>query len=94
MNRPGFLESQEEMIMTLLRFYLPGIVLILTAILILAFPEILVAMLSGVIIITGCMALAIGHSIRKSEVKLNKMDRQFQSAGWHRYCYLRSNRII
>jgi len=82
------------MIMTLLRFYLPGIVLISAAVLILAFPEILVAMVSALIIITGCIALAVGHGIRKSEIKLNKMDQQFQTSGWHRYCFLKSNRII
>jgi hypothetical protein len=82
------------MIMTLLRFYVPGIVLILMAVLILIIPEILVAMVSALIMITGCMALAAGHSFRTSEIKLNKMDQQFQTSGWHRYCFLRSNRII
>ncbi len=80
--------------MTLLRFYLPGIVLILTAALILAVPEILVVMLSALIMIAGCMALVVGHNIRKSEIKLNKMDQQFQTSGWQRYCYVKSDRNI
>jgi multisubunit Na+/H+ antiporter MnhG subunit len=80
--------------MTLLRFYFPGIALILAAVFILAFPGILVAMVSALILITGFFALAIGHAIRKSEVKLNKMDETSQSSGWHRYCFLKSDRII
>ena len=80
--------------MTLLRFYFPGIVLILTAVLILAVPEILVAMVSALILIMGFIALVVGHGIRKSEIKLNKMGETFQSSGWHRYCFLKSDRII
>ena len=49
------------------RYYLPGFILILIAIIIVAVPEILIAFLSTLIIITGIGALYIGHMIRKSE---------------------------
>jgi uncharacterized membrane protein len=81
------------MIMKLIRFYLPGILLILTAVLIMAVPEILVAMVSALILIAGFFALAVGHGIRKSEMELNKMDERFRTSGWHRYCFFRSDGI-
>ncbi|MEJ2170295.1 MAG: hypothetical protein P8X90_32745 [Desulfobacterales bacterium] len=78
--------------MTFLRFYLPGIVLISAAVLILTFPEILVALVSALIMITGIIALVIGHGIRKSEIKLNMTDDRYQTSGWHRYCFLKLDR--
>ena len=55
--------------MTNLRYYLPGIILILIAILIVAVPEILVAFVASVIIMAGIGALYTGHRIKKSEIK-------------------------
>jgi uncharacterized membrane protein len=75
------------MIMKRFRPYLPGIVLILAAILIMAVPEILVAMVSTLIMIMGVIALVVGHGIRKSEIKINTMDEPFRTSGWHRYCF-------
>ena len=80
--------------MKLLRFYLPGILLIFAAVLIVAVPEILVAMISTLIMIMGVIALIVGHGIRKSEIKLNTMDEPFQTSGWHRYCFFKSNRLM
>ena len=51
------------------RYYLPGIILILAAILIVAVPEILVAFIASIIIMAGIGALYIGHRIRKSEIE-------------------------
>ena len=49
------------------RSYLPGIILILVAILIVAVPEIPVALIASIIITAGIGALYLGHRIRKSE---------------------------
>ena len=51
-----------------IRYYFPGIVLILIAILIVVVPEILVAIVAALIIMAGIGALFIGHKIRKSEI--------------------------
>ena len=51
------------------RYYMPGIILILIAILIVAVPEILVAFVASIIIMAGIGALYIGHRIRKSEME-------------------------
>jgi hypothetical protein len=77
-----------------LRFYLPGTLLILTAVFIMAFPVILAAMASALILIAGFFALAVGHGIQQSETKLNKMDERFRTSGWHRYCSFRSNQMM
>ena len=44
-----------------LKYYLPGILLILGAFVIVAFPEILVAMVAATIIFAGLGALYLGH---------------------------------
>ena len=51
-----------------IRYYLPGIILILVAIMIVAVPEILVAFVASLIIMAGIGALYIGHKMRKSEI--------------------------
>jgi hypothetical protein len=86
--------GQEVVIMKLFRFYLPGILLIFAAVLIMVVPEILVAMVSTLIMITGVIALVVGHGIRKSEITVNTIDEPFQTSGWHRYCFFRSNRMM
>jgi len=55
-----------------LKYYTPGILLILIAIMIVAFPEILVALVAAAIIMAGVGALAVGHMIRKSEMGFGK----------------------
>jgi len=56
--------------MNTIRYYLPGIILILIAILIIAVPEILIAFIASIIILAGIGALYVGHKIRKSEIEL------------------------
>ena len=51
--------------MTEIKYYFPGLTLIALAIIIVAFPEVLVAMIAATIIFAGAIALYIGHMIRK-----------------------------
>ena len=54
--------------MNTLRYYMPGIILILIAIMVVAVPEILVAFMASILVIAGIGALFIGHKIRKSQI--------------------------
>ncbi|MFP4039104.1 MAG: hypothetical protein ACLFS7_01070 [Desulfosudaceae bacterium] len=45
-------------------YYVPGIVLIVAALLILAFPRILVALVAGLVFMAGLAALWMGNTIR------------------------------
>ena len=68
-----------------LRYYLPGIILILLAIMIVAVPEILIGFIAASIILTGIGALYIGHKIRRSEFEFKTNDEWFlesDSCGW------------
>ena len=49
-----------------MRYYCPGISLITVAIIIVAFPQILIALIGATIICAGILALYIGHVMRKS----------------------------
>jgi len=60
-----------------IRYYLPGIILILVAIMIVAVPEILVAFVASLIIMAGIGALYIGHKMRKSEIEFRDTGTQF-----------------
>ena len=51
-----------------LKYYLPGSILILMAILIVVFPAILVGLIAAAFIMIGIGMLQVGHIIRKSEV--------------------------
>ena len=48
-----------------LRYYIPGSLLVLMGLLIVAFPEILVALVAAMVITLGAGALFIGHTMRK-----------------------------
>ena len=48
-----------------IKYYCPGIALIAIAVIIVAFPEILIAMIAATIIVAGAIALYIGHMMRK-----------------------------
>ena len=63
--------------MDTLRYYLPGIILILIAIMVVAVPEILVVFVASIIIIVGISALLIGHKIRKLGIDLSRSDDRF-----------------
>jgi uncharacterized membrane-anchored protein YitT (DUF2179 family) len=53
-----------------LRYYFPGVTLILIAIAIIAVPEILVAFIAAAIIMAGIALLYMGHMARKSEIEI------------------------
>ncbi len=61
-----------------LKFYSPGIMLILLAIVIIAVPQILVAIVAATIIMVGITALKIGHMMKKSAAEFDVIaDRYF-----------------
>jgi len=68
-----------------LRYYVPGSILIILAIIIVAVPEILVAFVAASVIMVGIGALYIGHMIRKSEIEYGNMDQSLFNSypdGW------------
>ena len=74
--------------MNKLNYYIPGIFLIMSGILILAFPEILIALIASVIIVAGISALYLGHKIKESNdeyIRLNDDGRiDYESRYSHR----------
>ena len=60
-----------------LKYYLPGFTLILIALLIVAVPEILIALVAAAMIMLGAGALYIGHLVRKSEKEWDVFHRRF-----------------
>ena len=60
-----------------IKYYIPGIVLILIAIMVVAVPKILVAFVAASIIMAGIGALYIGHMIRKSEIEFRNIGEWF-----------------
>ena len=50
-----------------IKYYFPGTLLILAAIVIMAFPEILIALIALSIIMAGVGTIYIGHMMRKAE---------------------------
>jgi hypothetical protein len=71
------------------RYYLPGVILILIAILVIAVPEILVAFVASLIIMAGIGALLIGHKIRKSGIDLRRTDDRFSDEDFFGRRYVR-----
>jgi hypothetical protein len=63
-----------------IRYYIPGIILILIGIIVVAVPEILVAFVASIIIMAGITALYIGHRIRKSEIEFTHSDDWFSDS--------------
>ncbi len=59
------------------KYYLPGSILILIAIMIVAVPEIFVAFLAASIIAAGIGALYLGHTFRKSKIEFRDFDEWF-----------------
>jgi len=55
-----------------IKYYFPGIALIILAVMIFAFPEVLVAFVTALVIILGIGALYVGHQKRKSRFELKK----------------------
>ena len=53
--------------MNRINYYIPGGFLVLMGVLIVVFPEILVALVAALVIAMGVGALLIGHQMRKTE---------------------------
>ena len=75
--------------MDTIKYYLPGIILILIAILVVAMPEILVAFIASLIIVAGIAALYVGHNIRKSQIEFRHMDDRFSDEDSFGHGFLR-----
>lgn len=75
--------------MDTIRYYLPGIILILIAISIVAVPQILVVFVASVIIIAGIAVLYIGHKIRKSEIEFPQTDERFSDGDFFGHRFMR-----
>jgi hypothetical protein len=68
-----------------LKYYLPGSILILMALLIVTVPEILIALVAASMIMLGVGGLYIGHMARKSEKDWNEFEGRFfgdDLSGW------------
>ena len=78
-----------------IKFYIPGILLVLMGIAVIIVPEILIAIVAATIIMTGIAALQVGHMIRKSERDFDNFrvrffddysfTRPFVFDRWHRW---------
>ena len=55
-----------------MKYYFPGIALIILAVMIFVFPEVLVAFVTVLVIILGIGALYVGHQKRKSRIESKK----------------------
>ena len=76
---------KEVNVMGNIKYYLPGSILILMALLIVAVPEILIALVAASMIMLGVGALYLGHLLRKSELEWDMFDRRFfgeELDGW------------
>ncbi len=58
-----------------LMYYLPGSIIIFLGILIVAIPEILIAIVASTIIMVGIVSLYVGHIMLNSDRRLNYFDR-------------------
>jgi flagellar biosynthesis component FlhA len=76
-NQKNVSVEREVTKMRNLRYYFPGSILILIAIMIVAVPEILVAFVAALIIMVGIGALYTGHMMRKSEIEFRNFDGWF-----------------
>ena len=75
--------------MDTIRYYVPGIILILIAILIIAVPEILIAFIASIIILAGIGALYLGHKMRKSEIEMRNAGEWFSDEDFFGRRFLR-----
>ena len=63
-----------------LKYYIPGTALILLSILIIAMPEILVALVAATILTAGLVALHVGHIIKKAQKNYNEAIDNYKKA--------------
>ncbi len=66
-----------------LGYYAPGSVLILLGILIVAVPELLVALVAATLITIGIGVLYAAHQVRKLHEEFGKLDEAFFSDGFY-----------
>lgn len=64
--------------MNKIQYYLPGIFLTLSGVLMAVFPEILIALIASVVIMAGVAALLLGHKIKESSYAYSKVNED----GW------------
>jgi len=76
-----------------IRYYLPGSIIILLALLILAVPEILIAFIASIIIMLGIGALYLGHLIKKSATDFRGFDEGFHDPDFNSEWFSRSPRF-
>lgn len=62
-----------------IKYYVPGSLFILIAIMVVAVPEILVAFVAASIIMAGIGALYVGHMMRKSEIEFRNTNKWFSN---------------
>lgn len=77
------------------RFYIPGVVLILFGVLVIAVPQILVALVAAGLVMAGIGMLSLGHRMRQAERSLGSMrfddwfvwrcNRPSRFTRWHHY---------
>ncbi|MDY6825454.1 MAG: hypothetical protein SWH68_16905 [Thermodesulfobacteriota bacterium] len=53
-----------------MKYYIPGILLIFASIVIIAFPQILVALIAALVFMAGITALGIGNMVKNYEQEL------------------------
>jgi len=70
-------EWKEDNTMMNVRYYFPGILLILSALVIVVVPEILVAFIASLILMAGIGALYVGHRMRRSGVEIRQFENLF-----------------
>ena len=73
-----------------LKYYMPGILMIAIALLVVAVPEILVAFVTAAMIMIGIGLLLLGHRIRKAEIRLDKTDDPFYENNFFGHRFARS----
>ena len=56
-----------------IKYYFPGLIMILMAFLIIAAPELLFALVAGAMVMIGLGLLYAGHLIRKSEIEFHRI---------------------
>ena len=91
-NRSTLLRG--DLSMNTIRYYFPGIILILIAIMIVAVPEIIVAFVASIIIMAGIGAQYLGHKMRKSELEFRHTDGRFSDEDFFGIFYAVTQKIF
>ena len=59
-----------------LRYYLPGAMMILLSLLIIAVPEILVVFVASLLCLSGIAALYLGHLLQKEKIEIIRVEKR------------------